>query len=162
MHAKRALYLLAFFVYVVNGNDAHVGGCAGDKESYWMAFELAKIPYFFDDVYASAIGHVTKSSTDQKPLLCPSHLLHLDHQGKPLWYNGSLYRSKRAPKPQRLWMNPVVWAPDTGVWDGTNCMLKVEEHGGPRDMSDGGWDKVYKDTVQVATEWDAKYDTIII
>ncbi|KAL0046339.1 hypothetical protein WJX82_009686 [Trebouxia sp. C0006] len=95
----------------------------GDKESYWMAFELAKIPYFFDDVYASAIGHVTKSSTDQKPLLCPSHLLHLDHQG---------------------------------VWDGTNCMLQVEEHGGPRDMSDGGWDKVYKDTVQIATEWDAK------
>ncbi len=29
-------------------------------------------------------------------------------------------------------------------------------------MSDGGWDKVYKDTVQIATEWDAKYDTIII
>ncbi|DBA84564.1 TPA: hypothetical protein ACH3X2_006148 [Trebouxia sp. C0005] len=134
----------------------------GDKESYWMAFELAKIPYFFDDVYASAIGHVTKSSTDQKPLLCPSHLLHLDHQGKPLWYNGSLYRSKRAPKPQRLWMNPVVWAPDTGVWDGTNCMLEVEEHGGPHEMSDGGWDKVYKDTVQIATQWDAKYDTIIV
>ncbi|DBA98760.1 hypothetical protein WJX77_012685 [Trebouxia sp. C0004] len=134
----------------------------GDKESYWMAFELAKIPYFFDDVYASAIGHVTKSSTDQKPLLCPSHLLHLDYQGKPLWYNGSLYRSKKVPKPQRLWMNPVVWAPDTGVWDGTSCMLEVEEHGGPRDMSDGGWDKVYTDTVHIATQWNAKCDTLII
>ena len=135
---------------------------AGDKESYWMAFELAKIPYHFDPVYASAIGHVTKAPITGTILLCPSHLLHLDHEANPMWYNGSLFRGKRAPKSQRQWMNPVVWAPDTGSWDGTACMLEVEQHGGARPMSDGGWDKVYSELVQVATTWDAKYDGLII
>ncbi len=127
-----------------------------------MAFELAKVPYFFDDVYASAIGHVTKAGGSNKPLLCPSHILHLDHDGKPFWYNGSLYRSKRAPKSQRHWMNPAFWAPDTGKWDGVACMLEVEEHGGPRPMSEGGWDEVYSAAVQVAEQWDSKYDALVI
>ena len=127
-----------------------------------MAFELAKIPYYFDDAYASAIGHISVASNNDKILLCPSHLLHLDHQGKPLWYNGSLFKNKKVQKHVRQWMDPVVWAPDTGNWDGFACMTEVEEHGGPKPMSDGGYDKVYNNTVKMATKWDAKYDALII
>lgn len=127
-----------------------------------MAFELANIPYHFDSAYASAIGHMTAEAETGKQLLCPSHLLHLNHQGKPLWYNGSLYRLKRVQKAHRIWMNPVVWAPDTGAWAGTNCMLNVEEDGGPQSLSDGGWDQVYNSSVSLAKQLNAQYDMLII
>ena len=127
-----------------------------------MAFELANIPYHFDDAYASAIGHVSTDLESSKLLLCPSHILHLDHEGKPLWYNGSLYHRKRVPKKERVWMSPVVWAPDTGTWDGTRCMLDLEKDGGPRPLSDGGYDLIYQDSVMFAEQLNAKHDDLII
>ena len=138
------------------------GYVAGDKESYWMALELAGIPYHFDNAYASAIGHLSMALPTNKLLLCPSHLLHLDHHGRPLWYNGSLYRSKREAKQDRRWMDPVVWAVDTGNWDGNACMVNIEEHGGAKFLSDGGYQKVYQATKEIAAQWDAKYDALIV
>ncbi|KAL8281161.1 hypothetical protein RQP46_006519 [Phenoliferia psychrophenolica] len=71
----------------------------GDKESFWMAFELGKIPYHFDIPYAALIGVLTHPDARAHSIesrICSDHLFHLDYMGKPLWFNGSLRQNKRA------------------------------------------------------------------
>ena len=131
--------------------------CAGDKESYWMAFELAGIPYFYDNVYASAIGHITKDGDSGQDKLCPSHILHLDNTGRPFWYNGSLYLNKKDKKADRKWMHPTVWALASGKWLGGVCLLQPDAHA----LSDGGYDIVYQQMVQAAEQANADVDALI-
>ncbi|CEQ38791.1 SPOSA6832_00239, partial [Sporobolomyces salmonicolor] len=90
----------------------------GDKESFWMAFELCGIPYHMDKEYAAIIGQLTHPDTKSHSIdsfIQSDHLFHLDHsmldslsstllltrrdltilatvaEGKPLWWNGSLF-----------------------------------------------------------------------
>lgn len=123
---------------------------AGDKESFWMACELIGIPYTYVEGYASAIGNVTLDDMTRQTMLCPCHLLHLDHRGKPLWYNGSLYRNKHVEKASQQWFQPMVWAKDTGRWRHVHCMLDVDAHGGAHNLSEAGIDVLYERMVQEA------------
>ena len=138
---------------------------AGDKESFWMAFELASIPYYFDSAYASAIGNVTLEAGTGQTMVCPCHILHLDQSGKPFWYNGSLFRNKRASKTDRQWMYPQIWAADTGSWEGVfssmACMRGTEGHGAPKALSEGGYVAIYKQMVEVAKQTDFNFDALI-
>lgn len=133
----------------------------GDKESFWMACELATIPYYFIGGYASAVGHVRQDAPRGR-MLCevPMHLLHLDHRGKPFWFNGSLYRDKNAQKEKKVWLNPQLWAADTGQWD-LDCLLNIDAHGGVHDLSEDGYVKVYQDTVQEAKRTNAAFNSLI-
>ena len=125
-----------------------------------MAFELAGIPYFFDKDYAAAIGNTTLAVRTGRIMFCPCHLLHLDRAGKPFWYNGSLFKSKKEQKGYREWLNPQVWAKDTGKWQ-ADCMLDAERHAGLHAMSQGGYDSVYDNIVQEALIVDAVHDELI-
>lgn len=130
-----------------------------------MAFELASISYHFDSAYGSAIGNVTMEAGTGNTMVCPCHILHLDHSGKPFWYNGSLFRNKRASKADRQWMYPQVWAADTGIWEGVfssmACMRDSESHGGPHALSEGGYDAVYKQMVEAAKQTDFNFNALI-
>ncbi|GAA5922905.1 uncharacterized protein JCM15063_003461 [Sporobolomyces koalae] len=89
----------------------------GDKESFWMAFELAGIPYHMDQEYAAIIGQLTHPDTKSHSIdsfIQSDHLFHLDHKGRPLWWNGSLFMEKRVK--DRGYLIATHWAPGSVDW----------------------------------------------
>ncbi|OBZ87382.1 putative alpha-1,3-mannosyltransferase MNN1 [Choanephora cucurbitarum] len=66
----------------------------GDKETFWIGFEIMQTPYTFIKSYGAVIGGMGRGGSDGDPSrVCGVHL-HLDTYGKPLWLNGGLYRNK--------------------------------------------------------------------
>ena len=124
-----------------------------------MAFELAGMPYYFSEGYASAIGNFTADGKG-RGTVCPMHLLHLDSRGKPFWFNGSIYRDKRASKTEKQFSNPQVWANSTGTYD-LKCMYDVEADGGVHNMSDEGFDDLYQSVVAEAVRCNFIFDSLI-
>lgn len=64
----------------------------GDKETFWTGFELIQEPYVFMRNYGGVIGELRP---DNDKSVCGAQL-HEDYQGRPLWWNGGLYRNKNA------------------------------------------------------------------
>ncbi|KAF9313832.1 hypothetical protein BG003_004761 [Podila horticola] len=62
----------------------------GDKETFWIGFEMIQDPYVFMRNYGGVIGELRP---DNKNSVCGAQL-HLDSAGNPLWWNGGLYRNK--------------------------------------------------------------------
>ncbi|KAG0033084.1 hypothetical protein BGZ81_009411 [Podila clonocystis] len=62
----------------------------GDKETFWIGFEMIQDPYAFMRNYGGVIGELRE---DNKNSVCGAQL-HQDSKGKPLWWNGGLYRNK--------------------------------------------------------------------
>lgn len=65
-----------------------------------MAFELAGIPYHMDEEYAAIIGQLTHPDSKSHSIdsfIQSDHLFHLDHRGRPLWWNGSLFMVSKGP-----------------------------------------------------------------
>ncbi|KAJ3074117.1 hypothetical protein HDU98_012055 [Podochytrium sp. JEL0797] len=64
----------------------------GDKETFWMSSDLARVPYQFSPGYSGAIGY--KNGT----MICGSNY-HTDEHLRPFWWNGGIEmikgRSKR-------------------------------------------------------------------
>lgn len=63
----------------------------GDKETFWLACELASTPYYFNPFYTGMIGHYEAGAKE----MCSVQLLHLDSKGDPFWLNGGLRDNKR-------------------------------------------------------------------
>ncbi|KAJ3399255.1 hypothetical protein HDU80_008119 [Chytriomyces hyalinus] len=64
----------------------------GDKESYWMSWELARVPYKFSVSYGGTIGY-----KNDKNAVCGG-LFHTDEYLKPLWWNGGVLANKHFKK----------------------------------------------------------------
>ncbi|KAF9974436.1 hypothetical protein BGZ73_002178 [Actinomortierella ambigua] len=64
----------------------------GDKETFWIGFEMIQEPYAFMRTFGGVIGELRPDD----PLSVCGAQLHLDHKGRPLWWNGGLYRNKNA------------------------------------------------------------------
>ncbi|KAG0222488.1 mannosyltransferase putative-domain-containing protein [Mortierella sp. GBAus27b] len=62
----------------------------GDKETFWTGFELIQEPYVFMRNYGGVIGEMRPNDNHA---VCGAQL-HEDYQGRPLWWNGGLYRNK--------------------------------------------------------------------
>ncbi len=65
----------------------------GDKETFWIGFELAKQAYAFNPSGPSPMGIATRN---QPPMyeLCSVQILHVDLDGRPFWFNGGLFKNK--------------------------------------------------------------------
>lgn len=55
----------------------------GDKETFWIATELIKVPYYFPSGYGGTIGYVNPSKENS---IC-GQLYHPDENWEPLWWN---------------------------------------------------------------------------
>lgn len=83
----------------------------GDKETFWLSWEMAgDVDYAFHSGGAGVMGRLTSDpfieseddnsttvgmmSTEKKPTVCSPQLIHLDHAGKPLWFNGWISKTK--------------------------------------------------------------------
>ncbi|KAF9964417.1 hypothetical protein BGZ70_006482 [Mortierella alpina] len=75
----------------------------GDKETFWVGFEMIQDPYAFMRNYGGVIGELRP---DNAQSVCGAQL-HEDHLGRPLWWNGGLYRNKNAGVTRNL---------DFGYW----------------------------------------------
>ncbi|KAF9286113.1 hypothetical protein BGZ68_003191 [Mortierella alpina] len=83
----------------------------GDKETFWVGYEMVQEPYAFVKSYGGVIGemrddplkeesseHEGKRGREQRqvidePAVCGAQL-HLDYAGRPMWWNGGLMRNK--------------------------------------------------------------------
>lgn len=68
----------------------------GDKETFWIGFEVTQTPYAFIHSYAAVIGSYGRGDTDGSPEQICGNLMHLDTEGKPFWSNSGLYRNKHS------------------------------------------------------------------
>jgi alpha 1,3-mannosyltransferase len=79
----------------------------GDKETFWLSWEMAgSSDYTFHGGVAGTMGkltHVQPSDPEKPdeepvtvdgPMICSPQLIHFDHDGKPIWFNGWLAANK--------------------------------------------------------------------
>ncbi|KAG0269330.1 hypothetical protein BGZ95_002115 [Linnemannia exigua] len=64
----------------------------GDKETFWIGFEMIQEPYVFMRNYGGVIGELRP---DNENSVCGAQM-HQDHRGRPLWWNGGLQRNKNS------------------------------------------------------------------
>ncbi|KAG9048643.1 hypothetical protein FS837_012352 [Tulasnella sp. UAMH 9824] len=138
----------------------------GDKESFWMAFELVGIPYAFSSVeYAAMIGtltHPDNAAHSVNSRICTDHIMHLDHKKKPLWFNGSLFHEKEF-RGRRGFFFATHWAPGTGDWECDPhpwCMVSIREIDVHK-LSEDGLDRVLTDMIGTAMYWERQFPTLI-
>ncbi|KAL7753568.1 hypothetical protein RI367_001343 [Sorochytrium milnesiophthora] len=60
----------------------------GDKETFWMSYEMAGQEYTFMPGNGGVIGFRSKTLKEEKAVC--GGLLHTDRDNKPLWFNGGL------------------------------------------------------------------------
>jgi hypothetical protein len=103
----------------------------GDKESWWLGFELTGSPYEFEAHYGSVIGWGDSPQLHEVTMVCSFVIAHLDTNDRLLWYNGGLLENKReSPDQFRL---PSYWMTD-GVWEkgrtreDMSCMRNATAH----------------------------------
>ncbi|KAJ3244030.1 hypothetical protein HDU77_010081 [Chytriomyces hyalinus] len=63
----------------------------GDKEAYWFASEMLRVPYRLNPTFGSAIGYRKKSvvaAETNRECVCGAFLLQLDEHGDLFWWNG--------------------------------------------------------------------------
>jgi Mannosyltransferase putative len=63
----------------------------GEKETFWMGFEVVHIHYEFNDYLPGVIGSFSQITPNR---ICCKQILHLDYTGQPLWMNGGLRMTK--------------------------------------------------------------------
>eukprot|EP01102_Stenamoeba_stenopodia_P008421 TRINITY_DN2420_c0_g1_i4.p1 TRINITY_DN2420_c0_g1~~TRINITY_DN2420_c0_g1_i4.p1 ORF type:complete len:597 (+),score=151.62 TRINITY_DN2420_c0_g1_i4:137-1927(+) len=61
----------------------------GDKEAFWQAFEMAGEPFYIRPDPPGCIGMRVDEHT-----ACHCHILHVDLNRKPLWFNGGIVQNK--------------------------------------------------------------------
>ncbi|KAI9347031.1 mannosyltransferase putative-domain-containing protein [Obelidium mucronatum] len=64
----------------------------GDKETYWISWDLIRVPYRFTPSYGGTIGY-----RNSKGNICGG-LFHTDERLRPLWWNGGVMANKHISK----------------------------------------------------------------
>ncbi|KAJ3061743.1 hypothetical protein HDU98_002355 [Podochytrium sp. JEL0797] len=82
----------------------------GDKETYWISWDLVRTPYRFTPSYGGTVGY-----KNEKGHVCGG-LFHTDENLQPLWWNGGVMANKHASK-DSLFMKFEFAAYDTHAED---------------------------------------------
>jgi len=72
----------------------------GDKETYWMAFDMAKEPYSFIPqpiIYVGEINYGEDIEDKNQKQLC-GHIGHTDRSGRIMFWNDHIIKDKHEPK----------------------------------------------------------------
>ncbi|KAI8610011.1 mannosyltransferase putative-domain-containing protein [Chytriomyces sp. MP71] len=64
----------------------------GDKETFWISWELVRVPYAFTPSFGGTVGYL-----NDKGHVCGG-LFHTDERFKPLWWNGGVLANKHISK----------------------------------------------------------------
>lgn len=125
----------------------------GDKESWWLGFELAGSNYEMEEHYGAIVGweetiksnvdsiemtdagHANNNNNNNKKV-CSFVIAHLDHKNRLLWYNGGLLKNKQVPTMSHEYEVPNKWMVDAEWQKGASkpemsCMVGGELHDVP-------------------------------
>ncbi|KAJ3203681.1 hypothetical protein HDU82_006375, partial [Entophlyctis luteolus] len=74
----------------------------GDKEAFWFAAEVLRVPYEFNPSYAGTIGVLDQQSNGTHLRICGGQMLHLNEANEPFWIHGGgvlaqNFRTNRPP-----------------------------------------------------------------
>ncbi len=132
----------------------------GDKETFWLAAELANLPYAFHPSYAGIIGP-TSYNAEGVPEICAPQPLQTDSNGRPFWFNSGLMEDKTNADNEE-YANLTHYIPGgsneqpVGGWrfihDHTFCMGRSFGH--IRSVKDAGMEEVARELVEEAKEVD--------
>ncbi|KAJ3026544.1 UNVERIFIED_CONTAM: hypothetical protein HDU68_005467 [Siphonaria sp. JEL0065] len=64
----------------------------GDKETFWMTWDMIRVPYKFTPTYGGTVGY-----KNEKGNVCGG-LFHTDEYNHPLWWNGGVLKNKHHHK----------------------------------------------------------------
>ncbi|KAJ4394802.1 hypothetical protein N0V93_004022 [Gnomoniopsis smithogilvyi] len=109
----------------------------GDKESWWMGFELAGSTYEMEEHYGAIVGWEDTIVTDPAARkVCSFVIAHLDDKNELLWYNGGLLKNKQVPSMSHEYAVPDKWMVDAEWRKGAtkpdmSCMVGGEVHNLP-------------------------------
>jgi hypothetical protein len=65
----------------------------GDKETFWLGYEIVQASYIFSPFFPGAAG-VSEISESGLNLICAIQLMHVDEDLMPVWVNGGIAVSK--------------------------------------------------------------------
>ncbi|KKY32164.1 putative glycosyltransferase family 71 protein [Diaporthe ampelina] len=121
----------------------------GDKETWWMGFELAGSSYEMEKHYGAIVGWETEPEPEPEldnpeddgelrhdPLtkkVCSFVIAHVDEQENLIWYNGGLLKNKKIPEMKHDYAVPEKWMVD-GEWqkgatrEDMSCMVGEKMH----------------------------------
>jgi alpha 1,3-mannosyltransferase len=92
----------------------------GDKETWWLGFELTGAAYIFEKHYGAMVGWIQDGQEDdsayspEDPRVCSFVIAHVDQNDQLLWYNGGLLKNKL--EDATLFEVPTHWMID-GTWE---------------------------------------------
>ena len=135
----------------------------GDKETFWLASELADIPYAFHPTYAGIIGPMS-ANAEGVPEICSPQPLQTDMDGRPFWFNSGLMEDKTNAE-NKEYANLTHYIPGgsneqpVGGWrfihDHTFCMGR--NMGQMKSIKDAGLERVVEALVDEARAVDKMF-----
>ncbi|KAM3578330.1 hypothetical protein VKS41_009231 [Umbelopsis sp. WA50703] len=93
----------------------------GDKETFWVGFEMVQTPYAFIKSYGAVLGGLGHKGDASR--VCGNQL-HLGTDGRPLWWNGGIFRDKNKYPDEYLRMTHFATGQN---WEfQTSCIIETE------------------------------------
>lgn len=94
----------------------------GDKETFWIGFEMIQAPYAFVKSYGAVIGGLGDAGAADT--VCGNQL-HLDTNNRPWWWNGGVLRDKNKWENRYLKFTHFAQGED---WEfGTSCIRETDK-----------------------------------
>lgn len=125
----------------------------GDKESWWLGFEVTGTPYTMEQHYAAIMGHVRVNDDGlEEDRVCSFTIAHVDARLRLLWFNGSLLKNKEMDSENfdvaSEWMIDGTWEKGPTKQE-MSCMSGAQVRSIDPDLV-----KVLKRSVQLAKQVD--------
>lgn len=84
----------------------------GEKETFWLGFEMAREQYTWAEAQAGLIHSAELGKPEEEKVLC-GHIAHFDDKGNLLWFNDGIVVDKRSkkldPEHFRIMSSEGVW-----------------------------------------------------
>ncbi|KAJ3112900.1 hypothetical protein HDU96_004026 [Phlyctochytrium bullatum] len=142
----------------------------GDKETFWISWEMMRVPYHFNPSYGGAIGY-----KDDRGAVCGG-LYHVDENRKPFWWNGGVVSNKN--QGANLYLDFKYAAADVKAsevrweWETDTrpfCITYENNSGSPTELSDSEkilaskYVLLYKDLKEKGVDqWLSSYPSLLL
>jgi hypothetical protein len=99
----------------------------GDKETFWLGYEIVQASYIFSPFFPGAAG-VSEINESGLNVICARQLLHVDEKSVPIWINGGIAISKYEENSQLAPLEEYIVEPGDWKLKGGNvaCISKSE------------------------------------
>jgi hypothetical protein len=96
----------------------------GDKDTWWLGLHLIQMPYSFIPTLTASIGEFIDPKRKNK--VC-GHILHLDENYRPIWWNGGALRNRYISTKELLFFDGWLYE---GQWEqhqAYSCLTNNEQ-----------------------------------